>query len=1157
MAMKRTMTFFYKKKSQREGKNIELMHCASPGSFICFFLVIFWCYSESLYAQSCGCDYTIPSTSTIIDRTTLSVTALPKNKRIICFQSGTRTGPLMVKNFKGSTDGGVNAPYIFKNCSDQVVFNIALTNGYAFKFFNSENVRLSGTGSSDHYGIVLSGGNITLVLGDTTTKVEVDHIDIRNSGFCGLMAKTDNALIKVSGGNNNPAGFVMKNIYIHDNYIFNTDAEGMYIGNTNWAPGNTQHNLDSIFVYNNIVRDAGAEGIQVGACPAGRSYVYNNYVNGFGRKYQTFALFQNNGIQLSTGFSGRCYNNFVYGYPDDEFTQNGIVCVGLGNVYIYNNVVANAKDNGIYVGSNNAESKAKPFYVFNNTVVDPAHDGIRLQEVGSALNKISAFVYNNLGANIPAGYSLVKKGGSQITTSELANVSNALSAFNFQDPANHDYNLTENSNIVIDLGTNIVASYGLATDIDGNLRAPQGGTFDVGAYEYVSDFLLTVDPLSLAGKCIGDTFMLAYSGTNKGLPSDVTYKAVLSGPDGYFGPQKIVVGSNDSLSGQILSALPDNIPQGNNYRIRIEANNNSGFFRSGPESSIGLTRMEALQFVSPQRASVSNASFFAPGTGDFTIEARVKMDQAATDNNVLEILSTRALGNTTNGYMFGFNYATRKIVLNFFNEFGVNVNIQSNTLNLSEMRGDGEWHHLCVSRSAGNKFTFFLDGYSVGVQVYSVSLSVASSYLFIGYDEPGNAGMSSFTGSIDYLRYWNVAKTETELINNLKMDFPYPSTGLLGLWNFNECSGVQAILDESPYGNNGWLGMNSDVGTNDPSRTIGSEKAESFRGLNFNSVVAGKFDVATIPHNVNYNFQTNFSVEAYINLKSPLKGTRTVIYEKDTTNGVRFYVADANHLGLVVGGVTVLSDVVQKNNVTANLYSGGCYAVAVTATQSGTSYIVRFYLDGLMVGTSKFVSGFNPITSLGNALVGCDAAQSIPANGYITEVKLWKAARTADEIKNNLGVVFSSITTNLAGYWRFKEINGQTLIDQSANNNAGYLGESIAVESTTDPQRSDNRCHFNDRVDTLPVPDSLNSDEMKVVVYPNPFSSEFGIIITGRMGESADLYIYDLAGKIVFEKWGIGNNELAILNPDLYSGMYLLKVIRGEQIQFVKVIKSH
>lgn len=57
---------------------------------------------------------------------------------------------------------------------------------------------------------MLNGAHITLVLGDTTTNVEVDHVEIRNSGFCGLMAKTDNALSGVSGGNNNPSAFVMR-----------------------------------------------------------------------------------------------------------------------------------------------------------------------------------------------------------------------------------------------------------------------------------------------------------------------------------------------------------------------------------------------------------------------------------------------------------------------------------------------------------------------------------------------------------------------------------------------------------------------------------------------------------------------------------------------------------------------------------------------------------------------------------------------------------------------------------------------------------------------------------------------------------------------------------------------------------------------------------
>ncbi|MCR6642329.1 MAG: T9SS type A sorting domain-containing protein [Sporocytophaga sp.] len=1146
-------SFFYKEKREEYNR----MSRSSRRRIVLSIILLVMGFGRNLFAQSCGCDYTIPLGSTIIDRNTLSVTALPKNKRIVCLQSGTRTVPLMIRNFNGSTDGGINAPYVFKNCSAQVVFNIALNYGYAFKFFNSENLKLTGTGSSDQYGIVLNGAHITLVLGDTTTNVEVDHVEIRNSGFCGLMAKTDNALSGVSGGNNNPSAFVMRKILIHDNYIYNTEAEGMYIGNTNWVRGNTQHSLDSVFVYDNIIENSGAEAIQVGGTSSGRGYVFNNHIDGFGRKFQSFAQFQNNGIQLGPGFSGRCYNNFIYAYPEDNYTQNGIVCVGLGNIYMYNNVIANAKDNGIYIGSNNAESKAKPFYVLNNTIINPSHDGVKIQEVGSATNRISAYVYNNLGANIPSGYAIVKKSGSLISSVEQANISNLISAFNFQDPLNNDFSLTANSSLAIDRGTSIVTTYGVIEDIEGKIRTGQGTSFDVGAYEFVAELLLSIGPVTIDNNCLGDIFVVHVNGSVAGLPTDVTYNAVLSGPDGYFGPQKIVLGSANTLPGPIVAILPPGIPHGNNYRIRIEAVNSSGFFRAGVDSSVKLIGTGALTFMAPQRVSVSNATFFDPGGADFTIEARIKMNASSVDNGVLEILSTRASGNTSNGYMFGFNYLTRKLVFTFYDATGNSINLESNTISLSEMRGDGAWYHVGVTRNGGNKFTFYLDGYAVGVQVYNISLSAASSNLYIGYDPGAGVEVSSFTGSMDYLRFWSVAKSGMELTNNLEKNFPYTTVGLMGSWNFNECDGSQYAISDSPYGTHGWLGENADMSTDDPIRGSGPGKAENLYGVTFNSTPAGKLDVLTIPHNSVYNFQGGFSIEAEMKLLNPLYGSRTVIYEKDTTNGVRFFVADENRLGLIVGGKTVLSEVAKKNNVSINFYAGGCYSVAVSATKSGSGFVVRFYLNGNIIGYSKYVSGQNIFSSLNPVLIGCDAGQSIPANGYVREIKLWNVARTGVEILRDLGVVFSSSSDGLVGYWRFREKNGQTLIDQSSIDNPGYLGEFLSEESTTDPRRSANICNGSERVGLLASQDSLYSEGLAIAVYPNPFLNEFSIYITGASDDLSDLYLFDITGKLVYQKSDVRNNEMNAFNPGLVTGMYLIKVVCGEEIEYAKVIKSH
>jgi len=1146
--------FFYLTKKLR---NIYKLNASVKGVCLWSIVLLLELCPKALWAQSCDCDYTIPLGTTVVDRNTLSVSVMPKDKRVLCFQSGTRTLPLMLKNFKGSTDGGVNAPYVIKNCSGKVTFNIPLTNGYAFKLYNCENVNISGTGSSDKYGILLNGAHITLVLGDTTSRVEVNNVEIRNSGFCGLMAKTDNALINVPGGNNNPSAYVMRGLYIHDNYIADTEAEGIYIGNTNWAPGNSQHNLDSVFVYDNIIKDSGAEAIQVGGTASGTGFIYNNQIDGFGRKYQSFAQFQNNGIQLSTGFSGRCYNNFIYAYPADEYTQNGIVCVGLGNIYIYNNVIANPKDNGIYIGSNNAESKSKPFYVMNNTIVNPAHDGIRIQEVGSATNRLSVYVYNNLGANIPSGYALVKKNGSLITSSEQANISNLIAAFNFQDPINLDFSLTSNSSLVIDKGTDLVASYGVTQDILGAERSGQGTTFDVGAYELVSQsFSLSIDPIVVENRCLGDTIVINVNGTVEGLPSDVTFNAVLSGPDGYFGSQKVVLGSVDTIPGQITAIFPPHLAPGHTYRARIEVVNNSGFFKACADSTVTFIGTGALKFSAFKRVSVPNAAFYNPGSGNFTIETRIKMDAASEDNGVLEILSTRASGNTSNGYLFGFNYVTQKLFFSFYDGSGNTITLESNTLSLSELRGDGEWYHVGVSRNGGNRFTFYLDGYAVGEKVYNANLSAATASLYIGYDPGTGAGVSSFTGSMDYLRIWNVARTEVQLLDNIAKSFPYSTVGLLGSWNFSECIGSQYVMCDSPYGNHGWLGESYNVSYEDPGRESGPGDAVNLFGLTFNPDQTGRLDVTTIPHHASYNFQGGFSIEAEIELSNPLWGTRAVLYEKDTINGVRFYVVDANRLGLTVGNKTVISEIAKKNNNNIDFYSGECYAVAVSATKSGSAFVVRFYLDGNIIGYSKYLSGQNVINTSKPILIGCDEQQSIPLKGDIREIKLWDVARTGVEIKRDLGVIFSSSTQNLVGYWRLKEKNGQTIIDQSGNDNPGYLGESIAVESSADPIRSADVCHDNARIEAFSSEDSDYLQENNIQVYPNPFANEVGIVINKAGDEVSEIALFDLTGKLIVRESGVKNNQVFVLSPEIPAGIYLIKVVSGEHIEYVKIIKN-
>lgn len=107
------------------------------------------------------------------------------------------------------------------------------------------------------YGIEVSDTNTTgLAVGGGTptnyaTNFEIEFVEIYRTGFAGLMIKTDNV----------PAA-TMDGVKVHDLYIHDTDAEGMYIGSTQAVE--QQHKFTNFELYNNRVLRSGSEGIQLG-----------------------------------------------------------------------------------------------------------------------------------------------------------------------------------------------------------------------------------------------------------------------------------------------------------------------------------------------------------------------------------------------------------------------------------------------------------------------------------------------------------------------------------------------------------------------------------------------------------------------------------------------------------------------------------------------------------------------------------------------------------------------------------------------------------------------------------------------------------------------------------------------------------------------------
>ncbi|WP_253906373.1 right-handed parallel beta-helix repeat-containing protein [Chitinophaga sp. SYP-B3965] len=173
----------------------------------------------------------------------------------------------------------------------------------ALSFVNSRYVKVGGTSASD---FIINGSTkpnrnayFDLSLSEHSDNFEIGFLTITNGGT-GIWAKTDP--VRGDASTYYPNSY-MENLSIHDVSISGTNNEAMYIGHTAtyWnlatnqsvyelAPGQTVGGdlvqpikWRNVKIYNNKVKDIGADGIQTAAID--RLEVYNNDVTNWGLQH--------------------------------------------------------------------------------------------------------------------------------------------------------------------------------------------------------------------------------------------------------------------------------------------------------------------------------------------------------------------------------------------------------------------------------------------------------------------------------------------------------------------------------------------------------------------------------------------------------------------------------------------------------------------------------------------------------------------------------------------------------------------------------------------------------------------------------------------------------------------------------------------------------
>lgn len=348
-------------------------------------------------AQDCACDHVVDLETRTVDGDELGYA--PGDR--VCVTAGEREF-LRFSHLSGSAE----APIEIINCGGLVRIHNT-ERAYALVFEDdSRHFHLSGTGDPAlTYGFEISAPalepypGVGLWLLGRSTDYEVDHVEIHDTGFAGVSAKTD----PLCDGSADQGTFTQRDVSFHHMYVHDTTGEGFYIGSTQ-ANGQAitcdgasevhqPHFLEGVRLTDNLIENTGWDGAQIGmareGCVVARNVIRNVGLEG--------VEFQQQGLQIGSFSKCEIHRNRLENGP-----TNGIFVLEADDTWVHDNVVVGFAGDGIYANVRDRFEGVR-YRFHHNTIVGSGEDA--LQVFGGGLGPseaLSNFVVGG-GAGISAG----------------------------------------------------------------------------------------------------------------------------------------------------------------------------------------------------------------------------------------------------------------------------------------------------------------------------------------------------------------------------------------------------------------------------------------------------------------------------------------------------------------------------------------------------------------------------------------------------------------------------------------------------------------------------------------------------------------------------------------------------------------------------------
>jgi len=240
---------------------------------------------------------------------------------------------------------------------------------------------------------------------------------------------------------------------------------------------------------------------------------------------------------------------------------------------------------------------------------------------------------------------------------------------------------------------------------------------------------------------------------------------------------------------------------------------------------------------------------------------------------------------------------------------------------------------------------------------------------------------------------------------------------LVGSWSFEEGSGVNA-QDDSPSNNHGTL----DVGTEGNNDTAEAwDDGISGTGMLFD----GKDDVLDCGNDASLDLNDEITIITWLNFR--LKGFPRPIVSKHSDADPGYLLKWMTGMGLyfAIDGVTNT----YSRKCSVGIITNQWYHVAVTFKDDIHIYIDGTPADGTAYGNIPQSIG----SSVENLFIGNKIDDPYGFNGTLDEVRMYKRALTAEEVRDDFGKIA------LKGRWALNEDLGNAAGDSSDQDNTGVL----------------------------------------------------------------------------------------------------------------------